>query len=655
MGIADTNGVDALRTGILVIEDDIGLTELIGRIIGGLGLDFSIAPDGAAAIEWLGANAPSLVLLDYSLPDMTGVELIERVSANLSGRMPPFVVTTGAGDERVAVEMMKKGARDYLVKDSLFLERLPLTITSVLHVLETERKLSSAETELRETEERFRLAIDATSDGIFDKDYVTGKTYCSPRYYTMLGYRPEEFAGVDDVWETLLHPDDREKARLAIHEHIERKRAGYEVEFRMKRKDGSWQWILGRGKIIKRRNDGSPLRMVGTHLDITERKQFERELITAKEQAEVANRAKSNFLANMSHELRTPMNGIIGFTNVLASMELGETPMEYLEIIKNSSKHLLGIISDILDFSKLEAGKLRLAKAPFDVTCIVCRTVKILSAQMAPAKGLDITCNISENLNYEVFGDQMRVRQILMNLLTNAIKFTEKGKVSVDVSEVERKGNRVIIAMTVSDTGIGIPEDKFDEIFDRFYQLDDSSTRLYGGTGLGLAIVKNLVEMMNGVIRVKSSTGCGSSFTVELPFELSDMVYRPPARASILLVEDDAVSRALISTLSSRKGWSVETTENGKEALEFYGARKYDLILIDGQLPGMSGLEIAGEIRRIESGKKLHTPIIAITAHALIGDREKFIGAGMDEYIAKPIEEEEFFRKVELFIKPERK
>jgi|GEM_PF-1720869 len=383
--------------------------------------------------------------------------------------------------------------------------------------------------------------------------------------------------------------------------------------------------------------------------EIAERKRAENLLITARKDAESANMAKSEFLAIMSHELRTPLNAIIGFNEILQDTELNHDQKHYVEIVQKSGKALLDIIEDILDFSKIEASKLKLETLDFDLLELLEGFADTMTLR-ATQKGLRLVFNIDPNVPSLLCGDAERLLQILTNLAVNAIKFTSQGEVVIHVSEESQEDENVLLRFSVKDTGIGIPEDKMEYIFEKFAQIDASNTRRFGGTGLGLAISKRLVEMMGGNIGVFSDVGAGSEFwfTVRLrkhcrtkTVSKVDTVYSLQSHDSdlhILLVEDDIFNQKVAREMLMKLGFNADVVVNGKEAIKTLEMIPYDLVLMDVQMPEMDGIEATRIIRDTSSAVLNHEiPIIAMTAHAIDGDREYFIGAGMDDYVAKPV------------------
>ncbi len=387
--------------------------------------------------------------------------------------------------------------------------------------------------------------------------------------------------------------------------------------------------------------------------DITELENIMKQLAHSKKIADEANKAKGLFLANMSHEIKTPMNGVLGMIDHLIEKDLDNEIKHDIDIIKSCTDNLLSIINDILDYSKIESGKLSMESIPFNLKNTVIKTCKLFSFQ-ADKKGIELIYSVDDDLPNMVIGDSVRVRQILSNLISNAIKFTSHGSISVDVSskKLDTKSNR--IQFSIKDTGIGIKEQEIPKLFDSFAQHDISTTRKYGGTGLGLAIVKKLVQMMNGNIVVKSELGEGSEFTIDIPFKTSiEAITKdtPPLlfeslrtrKLNILVVEDNKINRTIISKLLSNPNWKIVIVENGQQALEKLYQEPFDLIFTDINMPIMDGYTLAKKIRLIEKEQIRDIPIIALTADTMNKQKQKCIEVGMNDFISKPIRKEKLF------------
>ncbi|PQA58923.1 response regulator [Siphonobacter curvatus] len=394
--------------------------------------------------------------------------------------------------------------------------------------------------------------------------------------------------------------------------------------------------------------------VVSSYVDITDRLLSHSRLNEAKEMAEKAALMKENFLANMSHEIRTPLNSIIGFTNLLETTPLTAEQNEYLKAVNTASRNLLTIVNDILDISKIEAGMLQFEKIPFSIISLV-QSIKIMLQPAAYDKQLELDVQLDQKLPPVVLGDPTRLTQILLNLASNAIKFTEKGRIEITIRCKQIEDQQVWVALSVKDSGIGIAADVLPHIFERFRQESSFTTRQYGGSGLGLNIVNSLVDMQGGRIEVESTPGLGSLFTVEIPYEIAEPTsledfgsyhstpYEGLRKISVLVVEDNPMNQKLATAVLGRMGYSAEIAENGVKALKKLREKSYDLILMDIQMPEMDGYETTRQIRNV---LHIEVPIVAMTAHALVGEREHCLKVGMNDFISKPFQMSDLYKVV---------
>ncbi|MDD2228954.1 MAG: transporter substrate-binding domain-containing protein [Candidatus Cloacimonetes bacterium] len=461
------------------------------------------------------------------------------------------------------------------------------------------------------------------------------------------GYSVDEIIAMGEEFSGIVFSEDR--LTFLANESMDDSGEFFVKRYRILTKTGEMRWVLDYATLIDSVRN-YPL-YYGYMMDITGQTNLEAQLLESKEKAESANTAKGHFLATMSHEIRTPLNGIMGFLQVLMQMDASPEQKEYYEIMYSSGRNLMKIINDILDFSKIESGKMELIISDFNPRILIDDILKTFIIQNKKPN-LDIRSHINERIPNVLHGDQLRLKQVFVNLLQNAVKFTESGYVDVSADIYTISNDDIRILFCVTDTGIGIDPRKQQDIFDNFSQADSMVTSKYGGTGLGLSIVKRLVELMNGFIWVESEHGTGSSFFFILPFAINTVQpERETTHAShpeiklqhlpgmeVLIVEDEPINQ--IVTRRQLEGWGIKVNiaANGQDALDYCSVRTFDAILMDIQMPLMDGITATKILREREKATGKHTPIIAFTAAALVGDRERFLAAGMDAYIAKPID-----------------
>jgi two-component system sensor histidine kinase/response regulator len=522
----------------------------------------------------------------------------------------------------------------------------------------TERKRMVAD--LREQRELLRHVIDDLPCAVFWKDVDSVYLGGNKRIASDMGFAsPAAMVGVTYI-DLSVNQEEAESFKRIDHEVMHSGRPMLDFEEFLTRPDGTRLNLLT-SKVPLRDIAGAVIGVLGFYVDITDRKRTESDLLQAKAAAEAANRAKSEFLANMSHEIRTPMNGILGMTELALDTNLTAEQREYLGMVKSSGLSLLMVINDVLDFSKIEAGQLEMDLAEFKLADAVGNALRTPTIG-AWQKGLELTCEIAADVPATLVGDAGRLCQILINLVGNAIKFTERGTIIVRVVNEEWRDNDLRLHVSVEDTGIGIAADKQALIFEAFAQADSSTTRKYGGTGLGLAISTQLVTMMGGRLWVESEPGRGSTFHFTVGLRVGhgsgERVdgHRSTAKEStpaarrllrILVAEDNLVNQRLAAGLLERRGHTVVLAGDGKQALAALDREPFDLVFMDVQMPEMGGFEATARIRDRETETGKHLPIIATTAFAMIGDRERCLASGMDGYVSKPILAAEMFRAID--------
>jgi len=597
--------------------------------------------------------SPDLILLDIMMPKINGFEVCKQLKANASTHEIPVVFISALNNADNILKSFSVGGVDYISK--------PFQEKEVLARVQTHMTLRKAQKELEEkniklqeeikTRERIEIEVlesnksfeaifNSSTDMMIISDFQGNIVNANPKALETYGYSKEEFLKL--TVQQLVHPDSYNDFETFSRD-IQTK--GFtSLEAKDIRKDGSTFLVEVQGSIVD--YYGAPHHL-GVLRDITKRKQAEEALVKAKNASDAANRAKSNFLAMMSHEIRTPMNAIIGMTELTLQTDLSPEQENNLKVVKESSYHLLNVINEILDFSKIEANKLTIEHIDFDLYYLLDSVIYLFIAQ-TQEKGLFLNLDKSNGLVQYIKGDPIRLKQILVNLVNNAIKFTKEGGITIKVGQE----NDSHLVFSVTDTGIGIPEDKHQQIFQRFNQADTSITREHGGTGLGLAICRKLVELMGGDITVSSQVNVGSTFLFNIQLTRGDknkishqnqpidwqQLREDSQPLKILLVEDNAVNARIATRFLEKMGHHSSTALNGKEALTILSKERFDLVIMDVEMPEMNGLEATVRIRKGEADKNnANIPVVAMTAHALNEFRDECLTSGMNDFISKPV------------------
>ncbi|MEJ7587231.1 MAG: PAS domain S-box protein [Ferruginibacter sp.] len=746
-----------------------------------------VIADASGCINWV--NKSFVKITGYSLEEVKGKKPGMMQGPETSQQTVNYLKQQMADGNPFNCEILnytKSGRKHWLRIQGQAIRNINGDLTGFFALEEDITKEKEDQVKLNEYESRFRKAFEKIGDNVWEHDFSTGKTYFSNTKSHLLGYLCDDLTDNADLWRNCTHDDDRylleqnetKYSRGEIDHHV--------LEYRIVHKDGSIRWVMDRGVVIEFTGDVKPLKIIGTHTDITERKQaeellqreeqkyrsiianmnlgllevdteenviftnqsfcdmsgydydeligkrashiyvkgesieliesknearkkasldayeiavknkrghlrwwlisgapryndagelvgsigihlditdqkqLETDLIEAREQAEQSTRSKEIFLANMSHEIRTPMNAIFGMTHQLTKTNLDTRQRFYLDTINSASENLLVIINDILDLSKIEAGKLNLENIGFEPKALISRAMQVM-IHKAEEKGLSISDSTCDSgLSPILMGDPYRLNQVLLNLISNAIKFTEKGGVDLSCSVLKDTPFTQIIQIEVKDTGIGMDELFVNNLFEKFSQEDDSVTRQYGGTGLGMSISKDLVELMGGEIMVKSKKGEGTTVSFKVEFakgKADDLPSKETSSISInkdmlantriLVVDDNKMNRLVAKTILHNYGAITTEAVNGKEAIDLLHEQEIDLVLMDIQMPVMGGMEATKFIRE-DISKTL--PIIALTANAIKGDNEKCIDAGMNAYLSKPFREEELLKIVSRWL-----
>ncbi|MBF0158280.1 MAG: response regulator [Magnetococcales bacterium] len=647
---------------LLVVDDSRSTRLLLGRFLSRYGFRILEAASGQQALEQLGGQKVEMVLTDYHMPGMDGFQLTRAIRSRWSRNDVCIIGLSSQEDPDMAIHFIKAGANDFLTKscqNEELLYRVLQNIEILEHNLMMEQQIRQRTNEIKEHKDFLENILGSALDAIITIDHNQKIVQFNPAAEILFGHTRDAVLGQDV--DLIIPPGYRQRHRESVMHRLN--------------DDGQFKPIYRRIEIPGLRIDGSCVDLdVGLTSvksggevyytafmhDVTDRKQLMKSLKETLDVAESANKAKSDFLANMSHEIRTPLNAVIGLADLALQQELSPKILDYLNKISFSAKSLLRIINDILDFSKIEAGKLSFESSIFLLQDLFSHIHDLFHNQVV-AKRLEWHLSLTEAYPSELVGDPLRLEQVLINLIGNAIKFTETGTVAIRVVTVQELPDQVTLEFIVQDSGIGMAQEQLSQLFHPFTQLDTSATRRFGGTGLGLSISQLLVQQMGGSIRVESEPGRGSLFAFDATFQrpsgqikqqLADSAPRPQGYepsallqrmtgARILLVEDNAINRQVANEILTSAGLIVEMAEDGVEAVAKVNQSSFDLVLMDIQMPNMDGYQATRQIRGDARHQQL--PIIAMTAHAMAEDRTRSLVAGMNDHVTKPIDRNRLF------------
>lgn len=631
------------KINILIIDDDEFDRQLIIRALkpSGFKAEVTIATGISDANKILAGASFDCIFLDYNLPGSNGLEILKEIK-NLKG-ICPIIMVTNQGDESLAVKAMKLGASDYISKTLISTESVSQLIRYALKIKSAQATTEKIEKKLVEAENRLEKIIANIPIALFSVDkcgmikYFRGK---GKEFLLQFGIEVEN-KSIYDL-----------DSRLPSQTHLFSKAiAGNCVDDDFVFDDKFYKIVY----MPSVDESGNVSSVDGIIFDNTVAKTSEHELKKSLEESEENQKIKETFLANMSHEIRTPIHGIMNLSDILLKTTLNPEQYKFLTAIKRSADNLLVIINDILDLSKIEAQKMTFENTPFctrEVINVIYDLFKPKADENGIALKLEFDSNIPELLN----GDQVRFSQVINNLVNNAIKFTEKGEVKITAKACEFNESFCVLEIAVEDTGMGIPQHKLQSIFNSFTQASDDITRKFGGTGLGLSICKKLVEMQGGIIDVKSKLGKGSVFSFKLPFELcTEALHKEEEKEKknfdgaplhILVVEDNDINRLVIRKMIKDWGFSCDEATDGIKALELISEKKYDVVLMDVEMPGKNGYEATKEIRKNTDERIKNIAIIAMTAHANSAEKDKCLLSGMNDYVSKPFNADDLKHKI---------
>lgn len=644
---------------ILIVDDKTENLFALEKLLEKPGRRFFKASSGKAALKMAYNTDFSLILLDVQMPEMNGFEVARILKSNpKTAKFSIIFVTAISKEEKYVLKGYDEGAIDYLFK--------PLDVEITKAKVSTYLKLDQQNRELEDKNERLENLASLVDNSQEITCIFNIRTFrieeVNSTFKSMLGYEPSEVLGSTLI--SFFNEEDLVETKKIVKEEIKRRSEIFSFENRIVCKNGTQKWM--RWKIIVKNNKGFANAMDISVRKMTERKlsdnlaylvRINKELTEAKRVAEASVQVKQEFMANMSHEIRTPMNAIIGFTNLLLKTDLNDDQRKQLENVKFSGENLIVIINDILDFSKIEAGKLAIEEAPFNLHEVTNNLLELMGPQVKE-KGLSLELNQQEEISKYLIGDAVRLNQILLNLLSNALKFTQEGGITLSVDLMKKEDKTLFLQFKVKDTGIGIKKEKQETIFDSFTQAEGDTTRKFGGTGLGLTIVKMLVQLMNGNVSLESEPGVGTTFIVDLPFNLDESdrqkeeeeekgVEKNLGELEVLLAEDNEMNQILAKRVIASFGFKLDVAENGAKALERFKEKDYDIILMDIMMPEMDGLEATRRIREDFPEGKKDIPILAMTAFVFSEEEDyKYLESGMNDYILKPFHPDKLYQKI---------
>jgi PAS domain S-box-containing protein len=648
---------------VLVVDDNAAKRLALRAVLLPLGYSLVEADSGLAALRCLMAQNFAVILLDVRMPIMGGFETAAHIRLRRQSEMTPIIFITAHGGDEIVTDRYAEGAVDFLFAP-VQPDELRAKVSFFANLFLRAEALAEQARGVQATADQLRSLTDAAPIGIFQTDAENRYVYTNPRWTDITGIRQVDALG--RRWDTIVSADQRAGIAAEMTSGVG-SRTELSHRFEISVPNSAPRIVLVHSRSMSHR-DGETEGWVGTLADITAEAGAEAAMSAARDEATKASRLKSDFLANMSHEIRTPMNGVIGMTDLLLETDLGAVQRDYAQTVRNSGEALLTINNDILDFSKVEAGMLEIEDLEFDVRSVVDGVTHLLAGS-ARAKGLELLVQLDGAVPDVVSGDPGRLRQVLTNLIGNAIKFTRDGEIVLRVTQAEVAGDDAVIRFEVSDTGDGITEENLGLVFAPFVQADTSNSRRYAGTGLGLAISSQLVELMGGQIGASSTIGLGSTFwfticvhtdanksggvpesvegeegagvsaTVPKPARAADRGQGGIPIGRLLLAEDNLINQKVAVAMLSGAGYQVDTVLDGAAAVLAAAAHPYDVILMDAQMPDLNGYEATAAIRAQE-GADRHTPIVALTAGARHEDRERCLAEGMDGYLAKPISQD---------------